>query len=66
MKIKKTPIKNQGNTIEIRMIAPRIADAVFANIRRESVGWSTNRPVGCSKDKPPSKLSTVSMSKEIR
>lgn len=59
-----TPIRNQGNTIEMRMIAPRIEDAVFASIRRASFGRSTKRSVGKSKHKPPSKLSTVSMSEK--
>ena len=47
------------------MMAPRIEDAVLANIRRESVGRWPVRCLGPSvmiKNKPPSKLSMVSIS----
>jgi hypothetical protein len=35
--MQKTPIRNQGNTTEMRMIAPIIEDPETASMRRESV-----------------------------
>ena len=60
--MKTTPIRNQGNTIEMRMIAPIIEDAVLVIWRRESVARSIRLAVGRATYKPPSKLSIVSMS----
>lgn len=60
--MQKTPIRNQGNTIEIRIIAPMIDELVPANMRRESVNRvSKSWDVG-KVNQPPSRLSIVSIS----
>jgi hypothetical protein len=37
MRTQKTAIRNQGNTMEMRIIAPMIEDAEVTSMRRESV-----------------------------